>query len=193
MSRRQRGNSKKAKFIFHMKIPDIEQDILEEDILSEEEKKEIEFNIQPIMTGWREKLLLFLPNLLQSKKYDSQWFFVPINEFVKKHHMVDSDGKLSLNTQSTDKHHLRLLYRLWLLIKKQMRYYGMSLSRCGKERELNLDFIAKLSQINQRENKHLRERLDRLQKELWDIKLHPPVLPPSGVMFDSSSDEEMEV
>ena len=47
MSRRQEPTPK-AKFIFHMKIPDIE-----EDILSEEEKKEIEFNIQPIMTGWR--------------------------------------------------------------------------------------------------------------------------------------------
>ena len=104
----------KAKFIFHMKVP-----MNEEDELTDMDKQDIALHIQPGFTGWREKLLLYLPNLMQNSKIDSQWFVHPINEFVRKHHMLDSEGKLQLNTQTDDKHKLALMYRLWLLIKKE--------------------------------------------------------------------------
>lgn len=177
----------KAKFIFHMKVP-----TNEEDELTDMDKQDIALHIQPGFTGWREKLLLYLPNLMQNSKIDRQWFVHPINEFVRKHHMLDSEGKLQLNTQTDDKHKLALMYRLWLLIKKRMRYYRMSNSRIGIEQKYNAKLAERLYEINKRENEHLKEMIKRLEQKKDDLKdfvhCHPP-----AVVFDSSDDEEMEV
>ena len=182
----------KARFIVHIQLP-----MDGEEKLSEKEKKDIELHIRPEYTGWRDKLVFFLPNLLSSSKFSSHIFLKPVKNFLRIHNMLNSDNVLHINTRSNDRAHLRLLYRLWLFIKKKMRYYSMALSRTSdmdrSRLKENMHIAQKLSEIHKRENARLKRELQRLEEveSSGENRIFIPHIPRAAV-FDSSEEEDDE-
>jgi len=153
--------------------------------------KEIDFKIQPEFTGWRDKLLYFIPRVLESK-IDTSWFYRPLIKFIKKHKLSDLRGRFHLNPYTKDEARLRLLYRLWLVYKMRLRVYRMHTSRMHSETDIGalLDTAKKSTEISLRENAHLKRRLEELEKETEShSRIYIPEQRPN-VVFDSDSEED---
>ena len=152
--------------------------------------KEIDLKIHPAFTGWRDHLLYNIPRVLESK-IDSQWFYKPLTNFIKKHKLMDSKGILKLNPYTEDEARLRLLYRLWLVYKKRLQVYRMHTSRIPREMNIEnvLNIAKKSTEISLRENANLQRRLEELEKESEEHsqKMIPKHRP--NIIFDSDPED----
>jgi len=150
-------------------------------------KKKINHMIDPAYTGWRDKLLHFIPIVLQSDNYDSNTFYKPLKEFIYRHNLVDSAGILTLNPYTDDKITLRLLYRLWLLYKERTRIHRIKTRHVETDNSKTLEVANFMAEIHRKENERLRERLQELEEE--SNRTHTLHMEPGpNVLFDSDSD-----
>ena len=157
-----------------------------EENLPPELKKKINHMIDPAYTGWRDKLLHFIPNVLQADKFDSNTFYKPLKEFIYRHNLVDSAGILTLNPYTDDKITLRILYRLWLLYKERMRIHRIKTRHVETDHSKTLELATIMAEIHRKENERLRERLRALEEE--STLTHTTPNHGSAILFDSDSD-----
>ena len=168
------------------KSNDITWKLIEES-LDPKLQKNIDLHIEPEFTAWRWKLLRNIPIVLQSRKFDSNVFYKPLTKFIKDHDLADDQGKLILNPFTAEPHRLRLLYRLFMLFEKQLRYNRKILPPPTHDELLATSLFTK--EKNEEENRHLQNKIRELEAELENAKLTPQR--PTPVVF-SSSDEDAE-
>ena len=153
--------------------------------------KKIDMMLDPIYTGWREKLLHTIPRVLHSTKIDSNWFYKPLITFLKDHNMLNESGILRLEPFTTDEPRLRLFSRLWLFYKERLRIYRMHRSRRVdrfEEHQELLKTAKKMAEINKRENENLMRRLEELEQEELQQKTTLVPKQPVGIQLDSDDD-----
>ncbi len=150
-------------------------------------QRDIEFHIQPEFTAWRRQLIRNIPNVMQSSdKNYVHFFFKPLTAFIENHHLENANGQFMLDPFTDDLPRLRLLYRLYLLYKKQLRLFRTH----GPREPVNHEQVFQTAQFTAGANKEqeelLTERIEALEEEV--AKLKSQTLE-QYTLFDSDSDD----
>lgn len=149
--------------------------------------KDIELHIQPEFTAWRQQLLRNLPIVMLSDNAAyMDYFSVPLAAFIHEHRLENAAGQFMIDPFTDNLPRLRLLYRLFLQYKKQLRLFRMY----GPDEPDNVAQVLETARFtaatNKEQEKHLTARIEALEEEVAKLKSQTPE---QYTLFDSDSDD----